>query len=104
MSHEPELAAHGHEERGPLGEVGIPELEGDRDVGLDGDSAVRVDEDRQRSIDEGSCSAAARAGVHALDRPMRAISKDEWQGRFGVGQRKEGRIRMQSCLIPCKEI
>ena len=55
MVEEAELAAHRAEEGLPLVEVGVAKLEGDRDMSLDGDGRVRVDEDGRDGVGGGRC-------------------------------------------------
>uniref|UniRef100_I1R2K1 Cytochrome P450 n=1 Tax=Oryza glaberrima TaxID=4538 RepID=I1R2K1_ORYGL len=64
MSEESGLATHGSEEGFPSVEIRMLKLEGNRDVCLDIDSGIRVDDDGAGRISSGAGGGARRRGRH----------------------------------------
>jgi hypothetical protein len=102
---ETELTAHRFEEGCPLGVVGVLHLQGHRNVGLDGDGGVGVDDQRRRGGVIGGRHAAVLGGRHAAvpggKRAARARRTARWGGC--VVQEHKMQIRMERLKATEKE-
>lgn len=86
MSEEPELATHGGEEGFPPIEIRMLKLEDNRDVCLDVDSGIRVDDDGAGRISSGAGGGTRRRGRHGRGSSGRigrhgAEEEAAWLGR-----------------------